>query len=119
VSDQIELHGDISHGVADQVSSGNGQLVTSLYNHTTGVTTSHTLNIGIGTDNETMYLFPRQRVAGLNTVGTKFTLSVTRNPNSTSENGAFTSVVLHNVNLALDRANNVSTDRVSAFTPFE
>lgn len=119
VSDQIELHGDISHGVADQVSSGNGQLVTSLYNHTTGVTTSHTLNIGLGTDNETMYLFPRQRVAGLNTVGTRFTLSVTRNPNSTSENGAFTSVVLHNVNLALDRANNVSADRVSAFTPFE
>lgn len=119
VSDQIELHGDISHGVDDQVSSGNGRLITSLYNYSTGVTTTHNLNVALGTNNETMYLFPRQRVSGANVVGTKFRLTVTRNPNDSEENGAFTSIVLHNVNLALDRANNVSESRVDSFTPYQ
>ena len=127
VSNQLELSGKITHGAEDMSVSGttdltvgNSALLNTLITNITrgGDSIEFSVRISTNTDNETTYLFPAQRVPNM-TSGDRLNIKISRDPNDTTDTANFTSVVLHNLNIGMQRATTSASSSTEELTPYE
>ena len=127
LSDQMEISAAISHGEGDlSIERSNNLLgreskalmTTKIENITKGTTFSSETQVNKGMSNARTYLFPTQRVTGMS-AGDRIRVTITRDPNNSSDTSNYSAVTLHGINVGLQRANNTSFGTTSSLTPYE
>jgi len=127
VSNQLELSGKITHGANDtsvrgttDAPSGRSALITTVVNNLTkgGDSVIFTVPLISGMDNQTTYLFPTQRISNMS-AGDRLKISISRDPNNTTDTANFTSVILHNLSVGLHRASTSNSSASEELTPYE
>lgn len=97
---------------------GKAIMETTVKCKETNASITSSVAIPTGTNRNTVYLLPTQRLEGADTPGNTLTVTITRKPSNTNDTGSYSSVVLHNVSFGMRRASNESMSRGNDFLPF-
>ena len=118
ISDQMEISAEISHGVDSTLNGVTGILSIEIENMRTQTTTTSRSVVPTNLDRKTMYLLPTQRIENMQR-GDSLKIRVIRDPNDSSDTSSYNSIILHNIRVNMQRANNTSTSASESLTPYE
>jgi len=103
LSNRVKITASVSHG--EFLSNTDyGILYIDVHCIESGSTISNTVNISRGIDRKTITLIPTTPLKGLNTIGNNIRVTLTRKPNTGKDTANETSIILHNLDVKMERA---------------
>lgn len=113
LGNEIELWGEVSHGI-DSLTNSNCTVRTTVTCN--GIQETHEQKIRTNTNNSRIILLPKRNLKGLGTSGNRVKIRVERTSHSANESN-YSSVVIHNVNVGLHRGASTAPSATSKFVP--
>jgi len=111
MGDEIELWGEVSHAIGS-LDNTNATITTTITCN--GIQDSHTQTIRSNTSNSRVSLLPRRNLSGLATSGNRVKIRVERTSHSSNDSD-YSSVIIHNVNVGLNRAVSTAPNATNSF----
>lgn len=116
LTDRINVEGTVTH--SPEIAAGTiGVLYTTVKVKETGYSVSHTTNVGTGLNKKSISLLPTQALNGANVAGNTIEITVTRKPGVGSDTSDTSSIVLHDLDVNMQRASSHTKRSMSKFRP--
>ena len=114
LTDRINVEGMVTH--SPEIAAGTiGVLYTTVKVKETGYSVSHTTDIGTGLSKKSISLLPTQALNGANIAGNTIEITVTRKPGLGSDTSDTSSIVLHDIDVNMQRASSHTKTSISQF----
>lgn len=118
VDDRIIVTAKVSCGANSALSRKTAVLTTTATVRDTGQSVSHTTNISTNTLQQTVDLIPLTKLTGVSTPKARIDVKVVRKPGTGSDDADTSSVILHNLDVRLNRAASPAKSDSSQFSTF-
>ena len=116
VNDDIIVTAKVSCGSIN--TSQTAVLETTVTNTETGASVTGTASISTNTDRKTIDLIPSTTLAGISTPKTRLEVVIVRKPGTGSDNANTQSVILHNLDVRMNRAATPTASKSAQFSTF-
>ena len=118
IDDRIIVTAKVSCGANSALSRKTAVLTTTATVKDTGQSVSHTTNISTNTLQQTVDLIPLTKLTGVSTPKSRIDVKVVRKPGTGSDNADTSSVILHSLDVRLNRAASAAKSDSSQFSTF-
>tara|TARA_R100001463_G_scaffold117616_1_gene173224 strand:- start:336 stop:7148 length:6813 start_codon:yes stop_codon:yes gene_type:complete len=118
VDDRIIVTAKVSCGANSALSRKTAVLITTATVKDTGQSVTHTTNISTNTLQQTVDLIPLSKLTGVSTPKSRIDVKVVRKPGTGNDDADTSSVILHSLDVRLNRAASAAKSDSSQFSTF-